>query len=172
MPARPLYFHRLEGAIGALEGLPTEWIDRRTLEELLGVSKTVAWRILRRCGAEEGPGNTLICRRGLLIDALRRVQSTGEFEREVRRRDRLSVYLERLAEIGRSRKTKVASEAKALEIVNARFDRLPAGITLSANSLLVEFHSPEQFLERIGVLIYTLQNDYDAVRAFLESGIR
>src|ERR1035438_9095920 len=88
VPAKPAYYHRLDVAIAVFRGLPAEWIDRRTVEEVLRVSKTVAWRIMRRCGASDGPGNTLVCRREELILALVRLQSTGEFDREIRRRER------------------------------------------------------------------------------------
>jgi hypothetical protein len=170
MPAIPSYFHRLGDACEVLGRLDCDWIDRSTLEEVMGVSKTVAWRILRRCGAVDGPGNTLICRRDELVAALRRVQETGQFERENRRRERLSGYLERLAEVGRTRRTKVATEEKAMDLINTRFERLPAGITLTPTRLSIDFSSPEEFLQRVGSVIFALQNDYEAVRAFIEAG--
>ncbi|HEY3412150.1 MAG TPA: hypothetical protein VGM51_03725 [Armatimonadota bacterium] len=70
-------------------------MDRRQLEELLGVSKTVAWRLLRHCGAEPGPGNTLICRRPALIARLEELLAEGgRLDHEIRRHDRLAVFLE------------------------------------------------------------------------------
>ena len=161
MPATPSYFHRLADAIAIFRGVGIEWIDRRTVEEVLGVSKTVAWRIMRRCGAGDGPGNTLVCRRDDLVNALTRLQATGEFEREERRRDRLSEYLARMAEIGAARKTTVATAQNALDLVNARFGRLPAGILLTNRRLTVDFGTAEEFLQRMGAVIFALQNDYE-----------
>src|SRR5579872_971291 len=149
MSAKPSYFHRVGSFLELMGRLGSDWIDRRMVEEGLGVSKTVAWRIMTRCGAQDGPGNTLICRREDLIAALTRLQATGEFERESRRRDRLSAYLERLGEVGRSRRTTVASAEEAVALVSARFDRLPSGISLARNKLTVEFGSPEEFLQRM-----------------------
>jgi hypothetical protein len=169
MPAVPAYFHRLGDACELFGRLDNDWVDRSTVEQVLGVSKTVAWRILRRCGAVEGPGNTLVCRRDELVAALRRVQETGQFERESRRRERLTGYLERLAEIGRSRRTTVATEDRAMDLINTRFERLPTGITLTPKRLSIDFSSPEEFLQRVGSVIFALQNDYEAVRAFIES---
>jgi len=169
MPAVPSYFHRLGEACEVFGQLDSEWIDRSTVEQVLGVSKTVAWRILRRCGAVDGPGNTLICRRDGFVAALRLVQETGRFERESRRRERLSGYLERLAEVGRSRRTTVATEERAMDLINTRFARLPAGITLTPKHLSIDFSSPEEFLQRVGSVIFALQNDYEAIRAFIES---
>ena len=170
MPAVPSYFHRLGDACEVFGRLDSDWVDRATVEQVLCVSKTVAWRILRRCGAVDGPGNTLICRRDELVAALRRVQETGQFERGNRRRERLSGYLERLAEVGRSRRTTVAIEARAMDLINTRFGRLPAGITLTPQRLAIDFSSPEEFLQRVGSVIFALQNDYDAIRVFIESG--
>lgn len=170
MPARPSYFHRIGDAIATIERTRSEWIDRRAVEEALGVSKTVAWRVMRRCGATDGPGNTLVCGREGLIAALLEIQATGECEREIRRRDRVAEYLERLAETGRTRRIRVAENARAHGLVDSRFRKLPAGVELTPSRLTVEYASPEEFLERIGAVIFALQNDFDAVREFIESG--
>ena len=77
MPASPTYCHRIPAAVASLRQSDGDWVDRRQLEELLGISKTVAWRLLRHCGAEPGPGNTLICRRLTLIASLERLQAEG-----------------------------------------------------------------------------------------------
>lgn len=168
MPAKPSYFHRLGDALTVLGSHPGDWIDRRMIEEALGVSKTVAWRIMRQCGAVDGPGNTLICRRDELVAALTALQATGGFEWESRRRDRLTSYLERMAEVGRSRGTPVASAQQAVDLVNARFDRLPPGVSLTSRRLTLDFASPEEFLQRMGAIIFALQNDYEAIRSFIE----
>ena len=170
MPAKPFYFRQIPATLEALRQLESDWIDRRTVEETMGVSKTVAWRILRRCGAREGPGNTLVCRRVELIAALQAWQEDGEYRQEIRRRDRVSEYLDRLAEFGRARRTKVAEDRKAFELLNSRFGRLPAGVELTPRRLMVEFSSPQEFLERIGSVIFALQNDFEAVRQFIEAG--
>lgn len=172
MPAKPFYFRQIPVAVEALRRLESDWIDRRTIEETLGVSKTVAWRILRRCGARDGPGNTLVCPRDGLIAALVAWQGDGDYQHEIRRRDRISGYLDKLAEFGRSRRTKVAEDRKAAELLSSRFGRLPAGIELTPRRLTVDFSSPQEFLERVGAVIFALQNDFDAVRNFIEAGPR
>jgi hypothetical protein len=170
MPAKPAYFHRVADAIDNLKSMDCAWVDRRMVEELLDVSKTVAWRVLRRCGGEEGPGNALMCSRERLIAALEQLQATGEVEREVRRRNRVSTYLERLAEFGRAKRTQVATAQRAAELLTSRFGALPAGVEFTPRRLTVEFSSPEEFLQKIGAIIFTLQNDYDSVRQFIEAG--
>jgi hypothetical protein len=170
MPAKPAYFHRIGDAIQALRRVGTEWVDRRGVEEALGVSKTVAWRIMRRCGAPNGPGNTLMCSREGLISALLQIEATGECEREIRRRERVSEYLERLAETARARRIRVAEDSRAHGLVDSRFRKLPAGVELTRRRLTVEYATTAEFLERIGAVIFALQNDFDAVCEFIENG--
>ena len=97
MPAVPLYVHRLAPGIAALEALPTDIIDRRALEEALCVGKWTAWRILKRCGASDGPGGALVCRRQDLLSQLRRLQQDGRYGPEIARRERLERYLDTMS---------------------------------------------------------------------------
>src|ERR1051325_10435970 len=94
MPASPLWIHGLPDALPALASLPQDLVDRRTLEELLGVGKWTAWRILRHCGAEDGPGGALVCRREDLVRRLQAVQQDGRLAPELARRQRLETYLD------------------------------------------------------------------------------
>lgn len=169
MPAQPAYFHKLEEAIEAFRSLPGDWIDRRTLQETLGVSKTVAWRIFRQCGAAEGPGSSLVCKRDELIRSLERIRQTGECGREVARRDRVERHLESLASAARSRHIRVASDERALALVGSRFASLPLGVELTPRRLGIDFSGMDDFLKKVGAVVYALQNDYDAVSRFVEN---
>src|SRR3954452_10844611 len=97
MPAVPLYVHRLGPGIAALEALATDLIDRRALEEALGVGKWTAWRIMKRCGTANGPGGALVCRRADLLAQLRRLHEDGRYGPEIARRDRLERYLDTIS---------------------------------------------------------------------------
>ena len=149
--------------------LPSDWIDRRTLQETLGVSKTVAWRILHQCGGVEGPGNTLVCGREELIQALERLQQSGRYTYEIRRRDRLESQLSELLALACSRHIQVAPEDRGAELIGTRFSALPAGIDLSPARLLIEFSGTPDFLQKLGSVMFALQNDYDSISAFLET---
>lgn len=168
VPARPAYFHRISSALEIFRQLSTEWIDRRTLEDVLGVSKTVAWRILRRCGAQDGPGNTLVCRRPELIRALEVLQQTGEYDREIRRRNRVEENLAQMLQSARSRHIRVAPQARAVDLVGTRFHKLPPGVNLSPSRLTIDFSGTEDFLGKVGAVLFALQNDYEAVSEFIE----
>src|SRR5512146_391539 len=139
MPARPAYFHRISEALEVLRRLPSPWIDRRAVEETLGVSKTVAWRIMRRCGAADGPGNTLVCGRTELIAALENLEQSPECDREIRRRGRLEQRLGDLLAAARSQHVTVARKERGLEMAGSRFAKLPAGVELTRGRLNIEF---------------------------------
>src|SRR5215207_10454027 len=108
MPATPLYIHRLGAGLAALEAGTAEWVDRRAVEEALGVSKWTAWRILKRCGAEDGPGGSLVCRREDLVRRLRAIQENGVFAPEIERRKRVERYLDQILRFSVQQHTKIA----------------------------------------------------------------
>src|SRR3954469_11545683 len=114
MPAAPLWIHRLADALPTLASLPRELIDRRTLEEILGVGKWTAWRILRQCGAEDGPGGALVCRRDALVERLRAGQQGGRLAPEIARRQRVERYLDGML-VYASRKHKEIAHDTAAE---------------------------------------------------------
>ncbi len=167
MPAKPSYSHRLTAAITCLETHPHNWVDRKTLETLLGVSKTVAWRILRHAGAEPGPGNTLVCDRLRLLTCLREMAAGGVHQFEVQRRKRLEAFLEEIRPAARSRRIMAAGGQAAERMVRRKMATLPDGVTLTARSLTIDFAGMEQFLERFGAIVFALQNDYEEIRSLV-----
>jgi hypothetical protein len=169
LPAQPAYFHRLSEALEVFRSLDLDWIDRRTLQETLGVSKTVAWRILRLCGASDGPGNTIVCRRMELISALERLAQSDTCDRELHRRSRLEQNLAQLLRTARASHIQVAPHSRSIELVSSRFGKLSAGVDLSPSRLVIDFHGTEDFLEKVGAIVFALQNDYEAVSEFIEA---
>ena len=169
MPAHPTHCHRIPAAVAALRQSEGDWVDRRRLEELLGVSKTVAWRLLRHCGAEPGPGNTLICRRPALITRLEELLAEGgRIDHEIRRHDRLAAFLEKIRPEVLANLTHVARDAEALQLLSSRFQSLPAHVVLTPSSLHIDFDSTDQFLAAVGALVYALHNDFEKIREFIE----
>ena len=166
MPAKPSYSHKIPDLIQALEEVRVDWIDRRFLEEALGISKTVAWRLLKRLGATEGPGNTLCLARAVAIERLRSIGSVAE--REVRRRARLEHYLEGMRAYVASQRTMVAADENAAALVNTRFGNLPPNVELRTRSLHVDFQDTAEFLRAVGAVVFALNNDYEAVRDFID----
>jgi len=167
MPANPSWAWRLPAALAALRNYPEEWIGRRQIEELFGCSKTVAWRILRQCGVQPGPGGVLACRREQLLQRLEVIAAAGgTVEREIARLGRLEAVLERLRPAVIANLTKVVRDENALALVNTRFEKLPPNVQLTPSSLHIEFHGTEDFLQAVGAMVYALNNDYESVSAF------
>jgi hypothetical protein len=170
MPAKPVYAHLIPELLQQLEGGDREWVDRRYLEEALGISKTVAWRLLRRLGAEEGPGNTLVLSRQDAVERVRRLQAEGgAIHHEVRRRSKLEQYLEGMRSYVAAQRTTVAADDRAIGLVNTRFGKLPANITLTPRKLQIEFQNTEEFLRAFGAVVFALNNDYEAIRDFIDN---
>lgn len=171
MPAKPSYARRLKPLIAKLRESSAPWIGRRDLEELLDVSKTVAWRILRLCHAQKGPGGSLLFDRLELIGRLEELAAQGGvIAREVARHARVEEQLLAMRSYLHARQTKVVRDEQAPALVSTSFRNLPANITFTPQSLRMEFYGTEDFLAAVGAIVYALQNDYPAISAFIEKG--
>jgi hypothetical protein len=167
MPAVPLYLHRLADGIAALETRPEDLIDRRTLEEALGVGKWTAWRIMKRCGAFDGPGNTLVCYRQDLVRQLQGLQQDGRFSREISRRGRVERYLDSMADYARQKQKEIARNQAAQQLLDSRFQNLPSGVELCPGELRIAFTGAEDFLQKFAAVVFALQNDFERIECFI-----
>ena len=171
MPVKPSYARDLPAAISFFHALTShDWIHRKQVEAALGVSKTVAWRLMRMCGAEAGPGNGLVCRRLDFIAKLEgMMEAGGVVHYEVRRRQRLEEHLAAIRPQVLASRTLVVPEADATQLMDTRFTSLPPNVVLTPQSLHIEFHGTEDFMAAIGAVVYALHNDYEKVSSFIES---
>jgi hypothetical protein len=172
MPSTPLWIHHLTDALPALERLPLDLLDRRAVEEALGVGKWTAWRIMRQCGATEGPGGALVCRRETLVEHLRRFQEDGRFRPEIARRERVEQYLDGMLQYATRKHTVIARDSAAEEMLGARFSKLPAGVDLQPGELRIQFSGSEDFLQKFGAVVYALHNDFESISDFINHGSR
>ena len=169
MPAKPSWAWRLPGALEALRNRSEDWIDRRRVEEIFDCSKTVAWRILRYCGVEPGPAGALACRREDLIQRLEAVRSGGGIvQREMHRMLRVEALLNQVRPEVIANLTRVVPEDQGLALVNSRFGNLPANVTLTPNSLHIDYRGTQDFLKAVGAVVFALNNDYEAISGFIE----
>lgn len=169
MPNTPLYVHRLEGGIAALNASGAAWVDRRTLEEALGVSKWTAWRLLKRCGAEEGPGGSLVCRREELVLRLEKLKADGTLGPEIERHKRVERYLESIVRFASSKHKEIARDDAASDLMGSRFAKLPEGVELRRGELRIRFRGTEDFLRKFGAVVFALHNDFEEISEFLET---
>ena len=157
----------------AVERLDVAWVDRALLQDVSGCSQTEAWRILKRLGAEPGPGGALVLDRHVFLERVRAYLEDPRVAFERRRRQRLEAALDALNPHTRARLVKVIDEdrpAQAAELLSTRFDRLPEGVELTPRSLHIEFGGREEFLQRLGAVVFALENDTERVLAFIEAG--
>lgn len=168
MPVKPSWCRDLPAGIARLESLESEWVGRRDVELALDVSKTVAWRLLRQCGGQPGPGNGLACRRSDLIARLRHLATDGDASFEVRRRERLASYLARIRPEVVANRTRVVPDSRALALLSTKFASLPPNVTLTPTNLTIEFRGTEEFLAAVGSVVYALNNDFEAIVTFLD----
>jgi hypothetical protein len=172
MPSKPSFARDLPRAVAELRQDSSDWVDRRRLEHLLGVSRSTAWRLMRQAGAGPGPGNTVVCGRQELIAYFERLLAGGgPVDYEAKRRRRLEDYLARIRPQVVASRTSVAPPTHGLAMVNTRFDSLPANVELTPRSLHIEFSTTAEFLAAVGKLVFALQNDYEKVAAYIDRGV-
>ena len=171
MPTTPLYLHRLAEGIETLRSLSSEWIDRRTLEEALSVSKWTAWRILKQCGAIDGPGGCLVCRRDSLLQQLQALAQDRRFAPEIARRQRVEQYLDGIVRYASRKNKEIVRNQAAVELLSSRFSNLPPGVELEPGELRIQFYGTEDFLQKFGAVVFALNNEYEEISSFIEAGI-
>jgi hypothetical protein len=173
VPRKPQHWLHLENALAVVSRLDVPWVDRALVQDALGCSQTEAWRILKKLGAEPGPGGALVLAREVFAARVRAYLEDPRVSFERRRRERLETALDALNPRTRARLVKVVGDdrpADALALVSSRFDRLPDGVELTPHSLHIEFRGREEFLERLGAVIFALENDTERVLGFIQSG--
>jgi hypothetical protein len=173
VPRKPKHWLYLADALPDIERLETEWVDRASLQETLGCSQTEAWRILKRLGAEPGPGGALVVARDVFLERVRQYLHDDRVVFERRRRERIEQALDALNPHTRARLVKVIEEdrpAEALALLSTRFASLPEGVELTPHSLHIRFQGREEFLQRLGAVLFALENDTDKVLEFLDKG--
>ena len=153
MPANPLWLERLPQVIEELEDRAESWVDRATLETLLGVGRRRAQQLLARMPSRR-IGASVVADRAEVIAHLRAIAAGEEAVYEQRRRERLWKRLEKvrgqwveqppvLVEVPRA-------EVRSLEVHD--FMALPDGVELAPGSITLRFGDPEEALRKLMAL--------------------
>ena len=134
-----------------LRTLPDPWVDRATIETLLGIGRRRAQQILAPCVGRQ-IGGAGVADREAVIAHLQRL-ATGEASHyESQRRRRLAAQIDAL-----QRERRVLVEAPAA-VVNQDIEGL-SGISIATGRITVEFDTPRQALERLLALAMAIGND-------------
>ncbi len=156
MPSKPTWCGSLADVEARLNALPDPWIDRQTLENILGVGRRRAQQILAPCAARQ-LGTTIVADRQAVLAHLRRLAGDEAAHYETRRRQRLA---EKLAQIHRDKiqRPEVLVEAPAA-VVRQQFEGLPEGILIAPGEITIRFATSTQALERLLALAMAIGNN-------------
>jgi hypothetical protein len=150
MPDKPRWLDRLPQAIAFLEASPLPWVDRATVEGLLGVRRRRAQQILAPLASQRN-GHTGIVERDALVHHLRRIAAGETALYEHNRRRRLWDQVER--ERRRWTETPPVFVEPPPEVLRSvyrdDFEGLPSGVDLSPGRITITFDHSDQALEKL-----------------------
>src|ERR1051325_3604368 len=125
MPAKPLWYSRINEIVRALEALPRPFVDRSTVEFLLGVGRRRAQQIMAPCVGDRIGSNGL-ADRDRLIARLRGLAAGEDRYYEVQRRRKVADVLAELRK-RHLEQPRLLVEAPA-QVVRQEFENLPPGV--------------------------------------------
>ena len=158
MPAKPAWYSDIPEIIEKLRSSPRPFVDRATVEFLLGVGRRRAQQIMAPCIVEH-IGTNGLADRDRLIERLRQLAQGDTGYYEVQRRRRVAEVLDRLRR-ERIEQPRLLVEAPA-QVINQEFHNLPAGVRLEPGRVTVEFEEPREALEKLLALAMAISNDFE-----------
>lgn len=159
MPAKPVWYRKLPYIIEELRKQPLPYVDRSTIEFLLGVSRRRAQQIMAPCVLERRAGVNGLADRETLITRLERIAAGDEGAYEIERRRKVANLIEGLRQQWMIQPQLLVEAPTA--VVNQEFENLPAGVRLEPGRITVEFDQPQQGLEKLLALAMAISNDFD-----------
>jgi hypothetical protein len=158
VPAKPSWFAKLDEIVRSLRALPGPFVDRATVEFLLGVGARRAQQIIAPCITER-VGTSGLADRDVLIARLEQIARGEEVFYELQRRRKVAAVLEAMRR-ERMEKPQLLVEAP-IDVVNQELANLPEGIKLERGRISIEFQEPQQALEKLLALAMAISNDFD-----------
>ena len=157
MPAKPAWYSKIDAVVAHLEGQPRPFVDRATIEFLLGVGRRRAQQILAPCITDR-VGASGLADRERVVERLRQLAQGDDGYYERRRRRKVAEALDSLRR-ERLEKPRLLVEAP-LRVIDQRFQDLPPGVHLAIGRITVEFDEPRQALEKLLALAMAIGNDF------------
>lgn len=159
MPDKPVWYDRLDEAVALLTALPSPWIDRQTLESILGIGRRRAQQILRPLVRHTIGKNGLAAKEDV-VAYLQRLGAGDSAGLERRRRQRLHALIAGWRKDAQQQ-PKVFIEAPD-SIVNQQLENLPSGVRLAPGRIVIEdFTTPDEAKQKLLALIMAMGNDPD-----------
>ena len=169
MPDKPIWLNRLPEIVRQLEASPEVWIDRPTLESLLGIGRRRAQQLLAPIASRK-VGTSVVAGREEVIAHLRRLAAGQAAYYEERRREKLSRHLDQ------ARREWIEQPPVLVEVTNTQvrhvelhgFDGLPPGVDLAPGSITIRFQTPDEALRKLMALALAISQNRDAFDARVE----
>jgi hypothetical protein len=158
MPAKPRWYSRIDQALNDLRALPRPFVDRATVEYILGVGRRRAQQIMAPCVTDR-VGTNGLADREVLIARLRQLGDGEEGYYERRRRQKVGQVLEQLQK-ERLERPAVLVEAP-IRITGQELENLPDGVVLEPGRITVCFTEPQEALEKLLALAMAIGNDFE-----------
>src|ERR1035441_9178349 len=158
VPAKPVWYSKINDIIGELQSLPRPFVDRATGEFLLGVGRRRAQQILAPCITHRVGANGLADRDAFITHLRRLAEGDGGFYERQRRRKVAEILSQLQKE--RLERPQLLVEAP-VQILTQEFENLPAGVRLEPGRITVTFDQPQQALEKLLALAMAISNHFD-----------
>jgi hypothetical protein len=153
MPDKPLWLERLPQVIHSLEHRAEAWVDRATLESLLGVGRRRAQQLLAQIPSQR-VGASVLASRSDVVAHLKEVAEGRQACYEQRRGKRLWGRLEKARQEWTEQPPVLVevpgSQLRRIELHD--FAALPEGVELAPGSITVRFLDPDEALQKLMAL--------------------
>jgi hypothetical protein len=158
VPAKPAWYSKINDIIQELQALPRPFVDRATVEFLLGVGRRRAQQIMAPCVTLRVGANGLAAR-DALVARLRLLAEGDDGYYERQRRHKLALILAGLQK-DRLERPQLLVEAPS-QVFNQELENLPEGVRLEPGRITVTFQEPREALEKLLALAMAISNDFD-----------
>ena len=157
MPDKPLWYDRLAEAEAQLATLPSPWVDRATLESILGIGRRRAQQLLQPL-VRHTIGRSGLALKDEVIRYLRQLARGDKAVYEHQRRKRVAGLIQRWHRETREQ-PQIFVEAPDT-IVTQQLETLPEGVHLSPGRILIEgFMTPDEAKQQLLALIMAMGNN-------------
>jgi len=157
VPDHPLWYQRIPKILQDLETSQVPFLDRFSLENLFGVSRRQAIRLMASLGGYQ-VGRTFLVDREQLLTRLRSLALHDAVEHAVARKQRVWRQIEADRANVRARMVHIVPPPRQA----ARLPDLPPGIQVQPGRLIIDFGAPVDLLEKLFALSQAMTQDYGA----------
>jgi hypothetical protein len=157
VPAKPSWLLHIPEirAVLAESGLPV--VDRGVIQGVFGLGRRQAIELMHRFGGYQA-GRTFLIERNRLMAELDTIGSSGEYQREVARHEKLTTAV---AKLQRERRAKEVRINVPPDVFETRMATLPESVHLEPGKLEIEFSGSQDLLAKLFALSQAAANDYD-----------